>query len=118
MDSRAIGEQGRTMGQPLILIRLDHHPEGIGLHAFPLDRQRMCSFQIGNMEKEKGSVTEGSFDMPYVPVVLRGLVCTVFRGPHVPALRKIFGFRLGEELADELRFRDREPFDQRLQCVR
>jgi hypothetical protein len=94
------------MGQPLILIRLDHHPEGRGLHAFPRDRQRMGSFQRGKMEQAKGSATEGSVEMPYVPVVLRGLGCTVFRGPHVPALREIFSVRLGEELADERGVRD------------
>jgi hypothetical protein len=34
---RAIGEQGRTMGRPPILIRLNHHPEDIGFHTVPLD---------------------------------------------------------------------------------
>ena len=92
------------MGQPLILIWLDHHPEDRGLHAFSLDRQRMCSCQTENMEKEKGSVTEGSIDMSDVPVVLHGWVCTVFRGLHVPALWKIFGCRLGEKLPDALGF--------------
>jgi hypothetical protein len=32
---RAIGAQGRTMGRPPILIRLDHHPEDVGLQAVP-----------------------------------------------------------------------------------
>jgi hypothetical protein len=35
---RAISEQGRTMGRPPILIRLDHYLEDADLQAFPLDR--------------------------------------------------------------------------------
>jgi hypothetical protein len=51
-------------------------------------------------------------------VVLPGLVCAVFCCLPVQALRKIFGLHLGEKLADELSFRDREPFDTRPQFVR
>lgn len=52
--------------------------------------------------------------MPYMPVVLPGLVCAVFCCLHVPALRKILGFRLGEKLADDLRFWDSKLFDELL----
>jgi hypothetical protein len=102
MDSRAIGAQGRTMGQPLMLIRLDHHPEDRGLQAFPRDRLRMSSCQMGHMEQEKGAVPEGSVERPSMLVVLRRLVGTVCCGLQVPARRKAFGLRLGDELADDL----------------
>jgi hypothetical protein len=63
------------------------------------------------MEHKKGWVTEGSFSMPSMPVVLLGCVCTAFRCLHVPALRKIFRARLGEELADDRSLRGSELVD-------
>jgi hypothetical protein len=34
---RAIGEQGRIMGRPPIIMRFNHYSGDIGLHVFPLD---------------------------------------------------------------------------------